>query len=553
MSNSLIQSNLKLIIDVLEGSPNRLREKYFIKYHTSIYEKIIEYTKNISDLKFKQKVWHWVNNQPNYILCKCGNRVSPNMNWMDGFKKFCSAKCSANDVDTRNNNKKTLIDKYGVEHYSKTKEYVDKVKKTSIERYGVDNYSKTKEYVDKSKSTYISKYGVDSYTKTKEYVDKSKETYLKNWGVDHYVKTKEFKEKFKEKSLQKWGTSHIFQSDQYRIEKFEISKNEFYIKYLGKSQNLFNCDCNENHTFEISTDDFFGRKKSNNKLCTICYPISEQSSIKENMLLEFINSIYDGEIIKGWRNKYEIDIYLPELNLGFEMNGLYWHSEKFKEKNYHIEKTNHFRNLNIRIIHIWEDDWVYKTEIIKSQILNIINKTPNRIFARECVVKELNTKEITNFLNENHIQSKVKSILKLGLYKDDILVSVMSFDHFEGRKRMKDNEWNLNRFCNLKNTNVIGGASKLFKFFIKNYTVNKVISYADLDWSEGKLYYKLGFNLVNTTKPDYKYIINGRRTHKSNFRKSNLKTELTESEYMRNKEIYKVYDCGKLKFEFIKK
>jgi hypothetical protein len=271
------------------------------------------------------------------------------------------------------------------------------------------------------------------------------------------------------------------------------------------------------------------------------------------MLLEFINSIYDGEIIKGWRNKYEIDIYLPELNLGFEMNGLYWHSEKFKEKNYHIEKTNHFRNLNIRIIHIWEDDWVYKTEIIKSQILNIINKTPNRIFARECVVKELNTKEITNFLNENHIQSKVKSILKLGLYKDDILVSVMSFDHFEGRKRMKDNEWNLNRFCNLKNTNVIGGASKLFKFFIKNYTVNKVISYADLDWSEGKLYYKLGFNLVNTTKPDYKYIINGRRTHKSNFRKSNLKTELTESEYMRNKEIYKVYDCGKLKFEFIKK
>jgi hypothetical protein len=91
----------------------------------------------------------------------------------------------------------------------------------------------------------------------------------------------------------------------------------------------------KNHTFSIKTDDYYGRIKSDNKLCTICYPISENSSMKENMFLKFIKSVYVGDIIRGYRDgRLEIDIYLPELKLGFEFNGIWWHSDKYKDKWY---------------------------------------------------------------------------------------------------------------------------------------------------------------------------------------------------------------------------
>ena len=111
---------------------------------------------------------------------------------------------------------------------------------------------------------------------------------------------------------------------------------------------------------------------------------------------------------------------------------------------------------------------------------------------------------------------------------------------------MNDDEWNLSRFCNKINTNVIGGASKLLNYFIKNYNPTRIISYADKDWSIGNLYEKLGFSLVKEINPDYKYIINGRRVHKSRFRKSY--TGVSESKI----KMLKIYDCGKLKYELLK-
>jgi hypothetical protein len=107
---------------------------------------------------------------------------------------------------------------------------------------------------------------------------------------------------------------------------------------------------------------------------------------------------------------------------------------------------------------------------------------------------------------KNHIQGYIRSKHKIGLFYNNVLVSLMTFDNLEGRKKMDDNEWNLSRFCSKLNTNVIGGADKLLKYFIKKYKCERLISFADLDWSDGNLYYKLGFELVNTLKPDYKYI-----------------------------------------------
>ena len=224
----------------------------------------------------------------------------------------------------------------------------------------------------------------------------------------------------------------------------------------------------------------------------------------------------------------------------------------YKDKNYHLNKTEHFQKKDIRIIHIWEDDWDLKRDIIKSQIKNWLNITENRIFARKCKIKDINDPKIVRrFLDNNHIQGFVSSKIKLGLYYNNELVSLMTFDNFEGRKRLGVNEWNLSRFCNNINTNVIGGSSKLLNYFIKKYIPNRIISYADKDWSVGEIYEKIGFLKLYESKPDYKYIVDYKRIHKSRYKKSKLNTELTESKFMRKIGIEKIYDCGKIKFELL--
>lgn len=540
-------SNYKadLINDIVKDSHNRTRESFFCKNYNELYKEIIEYTINLKDIKFPFRIWHWINNEPNYIRCYCGNRVSQTMNWRNGYKKYCSNKCSSNSNKTKEKTKKTILEKYGVDHYSKTKDYVNKVKKTSLEKWGVDNYAKTEEYLKKSKETYLSKWGVDNFTKTEEYLKKSKKTFLERWGVEHPTQSEEIRNKIKKTNNKKWGKPHIFMSNEYRVGNFKISNHLNYISYEN-GVNIFKCDCNESHNFEITTDDYYGRTKSGNKLCTVCFPISSLSSIKENMISSYLKSIYDGEIIHNYRDKFEIDIYLPSLKIGFEFNGIYWHSDKFKDRKYHLNKKKYFNEKGIKLIHIWEDDWVYSENIIKSQLKNWIGLIDNKIWARKCEIKLVGLKESKSFLNDNHIQGSDRSNLKLGLYYNGDLVSLMTFNKSEGRKKMKDSEWNLSRFCNKINTTVVGGASKLFKNFLNNYDVDRVVSYADNNWSSGELYYRLGFNILHITEPDYKYVVNGRRIHKSRYRKSI--TGISESEL----KLLKIWDCGKIKFEYLK-
>ena len=447
--------------------------------------------------------------------------------------------------------KKTMMRKYGVENSMFSIEVKDKIKKTNLERYGVENVFQSKDIKDKIKETNLERYGHECSLNSEVIKGKIKKTNLERYGHEHHMKSPDIKDKLRFKNLEKYGVDSYFKSEEYHLNT-NIGNDVNYIRYISNSNSLFKCE--EGHEFEINIDNYIGRKKKNIPLCTICNPINSSKSIKEKEILEFINSNYDGEIVHSYRDGLEIDIYLPELNIGFEFNGLYWHSDLFKEKNYHLNKTNYFKERGVRIIHIWEDDWVYRKDIIKSQIRNWLGLTENKIFARNCEVSEVKEPRVSsNFLEENHIQGKVGSSLKLGLYYLGDLVSLMTFDHLEGRNKMNSNEWNINRFCNKINTNVIGGASKLFKYFIKNYDVSRVISYSDKDWSQGQLYECLGFGRISDSNPDYKYVVNNHRVHKSRFKKDNLnigdKTKFTESEFMIERGIFRVYDCGKIKFE----
>lgn len=451
--------------------------------------------------------------------------------------------------EVRDKARETMVERFGVEYALQNNDIFEKMLNNNIEKWGFEYYSQTDEYKEKFKKTCIENWGVDNYSKTDEYKDKIRKTSIKNWGVDNPSKSEKIKEKIKNTNTKKYGYDHISKNCEYRT-KYKISNHKNYINYIGDGISLFSCDKNINHTFEIHIDNFIKRLESNNPICTICNPIGDLKSIKEKELYLFTKSIYDGEIIQSYRDGLEIDIYLPELKIGLEFNGLYWHSEFNKDKNYHIDKTKYFEDRGIRIIHIWEDDWTLNREIVKSQIMNWVGLS-KKIFARKCILKKISNTESKKFLSENHIQGYVNSIYSIGLYFEDELVSIMNFDKYEGRNKMGNNEWNLNRFCNKINTNVIGGASKLLKHFIKENNPVRIISYADRDWSLGNLYYKLGFNLIKKSKPDYKYILNDKRVHKSKFRKSNNKLDITESEYTKMNNIYKIWDCGKLKFEMM--
>jgi len=186
-------------------------------------------------------------------------------------------------------------------------------------------------------------------------------------------------------------------------------------------------------------------------------------------------------------------------------------------------------------------------------ILNKLGKTQNKIYARKCKIKEItDNKFIKFFLDNNHIQGYITSKIKLGLFYDDELVSIMLFG-YSRRSTNKTKEWELLRFCNILNTNVVGSASKLLKYFIINYKDNKLITFADKSISNGDLYKKLGFKLDGITKPNFYYIIDGIKKHRFNYRKNKLikmgfDKNKSARQIMLERRLYRIYDSGNLRF-----
>lgn len=296
--------------------------------------------------------------------------------------------------------------------------------------------------------------------------------------------------------------------------------------------------------------------------CPYCINII---SHQENEISEFIKSL--GFEVETSNRKMldaakEIDIFIPSKNIAIEFDGLYWHNEsKNKDKNYHLSKTEECEKKGIRLIHIFEDEWTYKQEIVKSRLKAILGVSDEKIYARKCEIKTVNNNDCKMFIETNHIQGNVGSSVKYGLYYNDELVSVMTFGKLRKNlgQESKENEYELLRFCNKLNTNVIGGASKLLKHFIKEHKPNSIVSYSDRRWNTGKVYEKMGFVYEHSSEPNYYYIIRQRRYNRFAFRKDILIKQgfdknKSEHEIMLERGIYRIYDCGtkvyKMKLEY---
>ena len=334
-----------------------------------------------------------------------------------------------------------------------------------------------------------------------------------------------------------------------------------------------------NYKYDYSKTQYIGSKS---KVCIVCPEHGEfwQSADKhlmgqgcpkcsisisknEDVIAKLLKSKTHFEILERVKHiisPYELDIYIPEKRVAIEYNGLIWHSEKFgKDKNYHLMKTELCEKQGIRLIHIFEDEWLEHSDIVKSKLRHILGYDMDlpKIFARKCIIKAIDNQIAKSFLEKNHIQGFARSSVYLGCYHNDEIVGVMTFK----REIKNSDKWELTRFASDINKHCIGVGGKLFKYFVKNYNPTEVKSFADRRWSttlKDNLYIKLGFKLKEILKPEYRYTTghNG-RIHKFNFRKkillrkypnSGLTEDMTEYEMTQKLGFYRIWDCGLYKF-----
>jgi len=356
------------------------------------YDYIIKFCQqhNLEDLPFKQKIYHAINNISNIVLCKnpdCNNSVNYK-NSTIGYYEYCSVRCISSDPNIKKIKREKSIAKFGTKTPAESEIIKNKIVKSNNEKYGGNSPMSNKLIQYKSKKTLLKNYGVDSPSKSEEILSKRIKSF-KNSG---------YKESYKKTSLEKYGVEHPWMNKDIHIksiEKIKITKNnllkELVINKLN-SQNdelldidydkrIIKAKCKNGHTYTINRHMLYSRNKLNTILCTICNPIYSGISGMEVSLLHHIKQVYQDEILSNERilNGKEIDIYLPKLKLGFEFNGLWWHSEENKPINYHIDKYDEAKSLGIDLIFIWEDEWLYNQESIKNTILDIIDIKMNNI------------------------------------------------------------------------------------------------------------------------------------------------------------------------------
>jgi hypothetical protein len=246
----------------------------------------------------------------------------------------------------------------------------------------------------------------------------------------------------------------------------------------------------------------------------------------------------------------EYDIYIPSRKIAIEFNGIYWHSaSRDPNRIKHLQKTEESEKLGIKLIHVWEHDFLQRTEIVKSILNNILGKS-KKIGARRCTVRNIDANVAKTFTKQNHIDGSIGGKIHLGLFYKDELVSVMSFGT---RRFKKEDSWEIYRLCSKTGYQIQGGASKLFNYFITNYKPSKVITFCDRSLGGGEVYKKIGMAEVESTPPSYFWAnintaesLSRFKTQKHKLHKllPNFDPQLSESENMKRAGWFKIWDCG---------
>jgi hypothetical protein len=505
-------------------------------FNSQDIRKIHEYANNFTfdnnGETISEQLYLFINNVDSRPTCNCGKQLRY-CGLRKGYKKYCSSKCQMNNSDE-----------------------IKRIKQTKKERYGDENYNNKKKAI----KTNLVRYDAKTPLLNDNIKKKIKNTNLKKYGVDNPLKSKEIHRKINDTNLRKYGVKRGWNLKNNIDKNIEIKKENYYNSFIEKGFTpLFDI----NDYVDIKNKYQWQCNKCGNKFestvislrCLKCSP--NNISTPENELINFIpNNINKKTNDRSLIGK-ELDIYLPDHSIAIEFDGLYWHSDRFKDKFYHINKTKDCEEKGIRLIHIFEDEWLEKKEIVESRLKNLLGLNGRRIGARKTIIKEITPKDKNLFLDTYHIQGKDNSNVKLGAFHEDELIGVMTFAKprvFMGKKAV-EGTWELTRFATVADTYTPGLASKMLKYFERGWSPKVIESFADRRWSRGNLYKQLGFDLVSETQPNYFYFKdNKKRYHRYKFRKSELKgfenysPDKTEKQIMDEAGWFRIYDCGNYKF-----
>lgn len=483
-------NDIDIDIDLLKEirKSSRKMHKSYLEKN-GILDKINELV--LEDFKMKDKIDIII--KGTYDKCYCGKLSKVNTTW-------CSITCMNKDPEMRKN--------VSIKNTTNSVERLKKAEETRFKRYGV---------------------------KSVQDIPISKE------------KTKNVKQKYYdmlvEETFKKYG-----------LNQKELSDHDFL-------KNL----CDNSCIFDIMRDQF-----NNMPYTTILRHFNRigfnpnfrrgSSSFGEQELCLWLASKIPYNIITNNRKLIgkELDIYIPDIKIAIEFNGIYWHSEKMfnkkgiDAKNYHRNKTELCEIHDIQLLQFFEDEWIFKKDIVKSIILSKIGIYDFKYFARKLKVKEVKQKEANIFLTKNHLQGSCVG-KNIGLYNEDELVCIMTY----GKSRF-ENSFEMIRFASKLNTQVVGGLSRLLYHVKKMLSVDKIVTYADLRYSNGKSYNLIG-TFLKTTGIGYCWIgkngterLNRFSTQKHKLQKlfgDDIDLTKTEKQIMEEHGYLKVYDCGNLKFE----
>jgi len=566
-------------------------EKYYIKYFLNEYQYIIDNTKflpeNSTFSERKYCIKHNIIERPKCPICNTEYLKFKNIT--TGYNSTCSnQECFKKNISNKVKNNLTDEKRKKISLKSKqswknrsSEDILNrtlKQKQTKLERYGVETYNNT----SKRKSTNLERYGVEFGLSNENIKEKSRETKLKNHGFEYYTN----RNKAINTMIEKYGESSYARTDEYRklFNNKEWLHSKLQKEYeTKKKNNTFNSSIPEEKTY-FSLCCLFPNLTIERQYKSELYPFNCDFYIKEKDLYIECNyswthkPVYDkyGIILYDENNPKHVKMYqdikdnvggytldtwttrdplkrktAKENNLNFIEFFFY---EDFldwcitqKYENYvvipYIPNYKKFLNkYNDKII-FWDYEWNNKNEICKS----ILNKNKNVIYARKCDVKEISSKESNEFLNFNHIQGAANTSIKLGLFHNNELVEVMTF----GKPRFNKNyQYELIRLCSLLNTTIVGGAEKLFKYFIENYKPNSIVSYCDKRIFKGEIYKRLGFEFKSSSESNYNYIgrYSGSRIKFQKFKLKDILEEFNQNESelwnMEHNESYPVYDLG---------
>ena len=513
-------------------------------------------------------------------ICSCGNEHTMRYEKYITNKSRCGyygcKKCST---------KKRIIlnqERYGVDFTTQLPEVREKMSNTNIEKYGVACVFSSKDIQEQIKETNLEKYGVEYALQSKEIRNKGKETCLDKYGVVSYTKTDEFKalmsdyhqnktedekqislERAMKTCLERYGFTSYSKTYKHREYMGSVGSKPEYIKKRTDNKNLIRIDYyNEifqdiykfltyentiftildletNDIFEISRNNVYHRVLNNISLNTITHPVDSKQSFKEQQLIDFIKlhttnvKTRNKTILEG----KELDIYLPDFNLGIEFNGLYWHSEVNKTNDYHLNKTILCEERGINLFHIWEDEWLFKRKYVESYILDLLKLNP--ILTDNFIIKQISKNVAELFHNENNLLGYTNSTFHYGIYIGTELYYVMSF--YQRGDVLEITRFTTKLFISLKDSE-----SFMLEFVEQIYNPNKIIFYGERRLLD---YKKLNYKIVEYETPDFYLIKNEKRYHKWELNQITDEKLLLNMESLLEHRILRLWDCGKILLE----